>query len=101
VWPHRPAIAARLGAAVATEADLQLIIAAIRMRQGQTTKLVLVNATDDDCNGDDKLVRLLADGRSAQRLIAASSERSIEKIASVNQRCCKPFARLLRLACCP
>ena len=98
VWLHRPALAARLGAAIASEADLQLISVAIKMRQGQATKLVLVDATDRDRSVDDRLVRLLAEARAAHRLLTATSEQSIEQVASANQQCRKRFARLLRLA---
>ncbi|WP_347302101.1 recombinase family protein [Croceibacterium sp. TMG7-5b_MA50] len=95
---HRQALAARLEVAISEDADLQLVSAAAKMCQGTATKLVLAEASNRSCIVDDKLVRLLAEARAAQRMVATASEQSIEQIAAASQQCRKRFARLLRLA---
>ena len=78
---HRPALAAKVGTAISDDADLQLASPAVKVRQGQATKLVLASDSGRATNIDSKLAQLLIDARAAQRARSLAPEHSIKQVA--------------------
>ena len=95
---HRSSLAAVLGCAVVETATFKLSAAAVKMRYGKETKLILTGEREKSGKIDNRLVQLLVKARAAQRIVASSPERSIRQIALDQKLCRHRFVRLLRLA---
>jgi hypothetical protein len=95
----RLAVGAPFSQAAETADPIQLTCCAVRIRRGHEIRLVIPGPSTQRpaLARDDKLIALLAEAHAARELVLASSDRSLNRIASDAGRCRTRLANLFAL----
>lgn len=74
---------------------------ALRLRRGKAMKLVVPPSSANEASSlrDDKLIALVAEGRTTMALIRSNPEKSIPTLATEHRRCRIRMSRLAKLGC--
>ena len=96
---ERPALLRSLGIDDSdSDAAIQLVAPAVRIRHGKDVKLVMTNGDGTVARRDETLVTLLADAAAARAAVTAAPETSIKTLASSSGQCSTRMTRLVRLS---